>query len=543
MVSLFGYLQMLDVYTVENKQLLSNGDLQFLEFVMSMVYKISNNKIAKNAAALYIRMFIIMAVNFYLARIVLDVLGATDYGIYNVVGTIVVIFTFLKSALSESTQRFLNYEMGKNCNFLKLRNVFSTSMNCYILLLFAVLFFGEIIWYYGGHSLNISQDRYEAAEFTFHLSLLSFAIGILQVPYNATIIAYEKMSFFAKISIVEVILKLFLTFLISYVDRDKLKTYSVLMFFNSFIILLIYYFYCKRNFRICRYKRKLDKKMFARILGFTGWSTLGSLASVFSESGVSLLFNNFCGVLLNAAIGLSNQINNALMGFANGFQTAFKPQLVKICASERNDEFHIMVCNVSRYSYFLFFLICIPIVMNMDYILSLWLVRVPHYTSIFARIIVVGTLIDASSSVFFTSIGAIGNIRNYQISISLVFLLHVVVTCILLYFKIPYQWVFFSRLLTRGLLNWMVGIYFLNSLSKFPVKIYFRRTIAPVFVASVVPITFEVFVHYIYSYDSIVCVLVDFILFEIIALVTIFYCGLFTSERNRITLFIRRFVK
>ena len=295
---------------------------------------VDNKKIASNTIALYIRMIVVMAINFYMSRVVLDVLGVIDYGIYNLVATIVVVFSFLKSSFSDATQRFINYTIG-NGEHTQLSKIFSTCLNCYFILIITVIVLGEIFWMFWGASLNIPQSRYEAASFTFQIALVSFSLSILQVPYNAAIVAHERMSVFAKISIVEVLLKLFLTIVITNIAFDKLKIYSVLMMFNAAVIFTIYFVYCRTHFDYTKYIFCFDKSLFKRILSFTGWNMLGSLSGTLSESGVSLIFNVFCGVILNASIGLSNQINGALSGFIAGFQTAFKPQIVKTYAKAR----------------------------------------------------------------------------------------------------------------------------------------------------------------------------------------------------------------
>ena len=359
---------------------------------------VDNKKIASNTIALYIRMIVVMAINFYMSRVVLDVLGVIDYGIYNLVATIVVVFSFLKSSFSDATQRFINYTIG-NGEHTQLSKIFSTCLNCYFILIITVIVLGEIFWMFWGASLNIPQSRYEAASFTFQIALVSFSLSILQVPYNAAIVAHERMSVFAKISIVEVLLKLFLTIVITNIAFDKLKIYSVLMMFNAAVIFTIYFVYCRTHFDYTKYIFCFDKSLFKRILSFTGWNMLGSLSGTLSESGVSLIFNVFCGVILNASIGLSNQINGALSGFIAGFQTAFKPQIVKTYAAKQRQDFHRLVCRSSKFSFFLFFLVSVPVICNMGYILHVWLVEVPQYACTFSRIILLGSLIDAMSGV------------------------------------------------------------------------------------------------------------------------------------------------
>ena len=499
---------------------------------------IDNKKIALNTIALYIRMIVIMAINFYVARIVLDVLGVTDYGIYNLVGTIVVIFTFLKSSLSEATQRFINYTIGKGHQG-NLRNVFSTCLNCYILLIIVVIIIGELLWLFLGTSLNIPKNRFEAASFTYQITLFSFAISVMQVPYNAAIVANEKMGVFAKISIIEALLKLFLVVIITTIAYDKLKTYSVLMMINAFVIFCMYFIYCQMNFIYTKYIIVFDKSLFRQILSFSGWNMFGSLSGVLSESGVNLIFNTFCGVIINASIGLSNQINGALSGFITGFQTAFKPQIVKSYAAKQLQDFHKLICRSSKFSFYLFFLISIPIITNMNYILQLWLVDVPEYACIFSQIILIGSLIDATSGVFYSSIGATGKIRNYQIFITCNFILHIVITWFLLYLGCKYEYVFFSRLLTRGLLNFLVGLYFLKKLTGLQFVYYIKYTLLPLIKSSIIPVIILLLIIYLLDNDSLIKVFINVLVFEFISLIMIFICGLSYSEKNKVLNYIR----
>lgn len=497
--------------------------------------KINNKKIIQNAIALYIRMIVIMAINFYTARVVLDVLGVTDYGIYNVVATTVIVFSFLKSSLSEATQRFLNYEMGsKDSN--KLKEIFSVCMNCYILLAVLSVIIGETFWIcFADDILNIPIDRYEAAAFIFHIALLTFAVSIIQVPYNATIIAYEKMFFFAYISILEAFLKLGLTIGITYIVYDKLKLYSLFMLINALVVLVVYIYYCNRKFNVCNYIIVKSKDLYYRILSYTGWNMCGNVSGVLSESGVSLVFNAFSGVIINASIGLSNQINNSISGFTTGYMTAFKPQLIKSYAAKQYNDFQQLFCRSSKYSFFLFFIISIPIIVNIDYLLSIWLVEVPAYASSFSRIILIGTLIDATSNVFYTAIGATGKIKYYQISISIVFLLHFLLTALLLYLGIEYIWVFFLRLLTRGILNFVIGLYFINKQTAIRVTTYFYDTLLPI--VKTIAVSLVIIIVYSTCYNksmSLGYFICNTIIFEIVTLFAIYKWGLNNSEKEAI---------
>ena len=412
-------------------------------------------------------------------------------------------------------------------------------MNCYILLIIVVIIIGELLWLFLGTSLNIPKNRFEAASFTYQITLFSFAISVMQVPYNAAIVANEKMGVFAKISIIEALLKLFLVVIITTIAYDKLKTYSVLMMINAFVIFCMYFIYCQMNFIYTKYIIVFDKSLFRQILSFSGWNMFGSLSGVLSESGVNLIFNTFCGVIINASIGLSNQINGALSGFITGFQTAFKPQIVKSYAAKQLQDFHKLICRSSKFSFYLFFLISIPIITNMNYILQLWLVDVPEYACIFSQIILIGSLIDATSGVFYSSIGATGKIRNYQIFITCNFILHIVITWFLLYLGCKYEYVFFSRLLTRGLLNFLVGLYFLKKLTGLQFVYYIKYTLLPLIKSSIIPVIILLLIIYLLDNDSLIKVFINVLVFEFISLIMIFICGLSYSEKNKVLNYIR----
>ena len=493
---------------------------------------VNNKIIAKNTVFLYVRLLVIMAINFYMARVVLEILGILDYGIYNIVGTIVVIFTFLKSSLSEATQRFLNFEMGSCDSLANLKNIFSTCMNCYFIFVILVILLGEFFWFLGGCKLNIPLERYEAASFTFHLSLLTFVVSILQVPYNSTIIAYEKMDFFAWISIVEAVLKLLLTLWIKVIPYDKLHLYAFVLLMNSLAILFVYILYCLKKFQVCKYVWVWEKALFRRIISFTGWNMLGSFAAVLSDSGVNVLFNLFCGVVLNSSLGLTAQINNTVKGFSSGYMTAFNPQIVKCYAAKEYIAFRKLFNRSSKISFFLFFMISIPIIFNIDYLLSIWLVDVPQYTAEFTRIILFCSLIDATTSVFYTAVGATGVIRNYQLSISAIFLLHVFITYILLLLGIPYVWVFFSRILTRGILNFCVGVYFVRKQTSFRFSDYTQKTLYPIVEASIIPLLSMILLRVIMPDSDFLCFVFTILLFELITVISIYKFGLDKTEKS-----------
>ena len=315
----------------------------------------SNNKhIAKNTLMLYFRMILTMLVSLYTSRIVLNTLGVEDYGIYNIVGGVVILFSFFNNAMSNATQRFLSFELGQN-NSVQLKRTFSMIINVHIGIAFLIFLLAETVglWFLNTH-INIPTERMKAANWVYQFSIFTFLINIIRVPYHATIVAYEKMSFYAYLSIIEVLLKLGVVFLIQISPLDKLIFYGFLIFVVSVLILLVYKIYCNKNFDAANYNFFWDTKLFKTLISFSGWSLFGSAANVSSKQGTDILLNIFYGVMVNAAMGIANQVNNAVNGFVQNFQTAFKPQIVKSYAANETDYLIRLIFQTSKFSFFYF---------------------------------------------------------------------------------------------------------------------------------------------------------------------------------------------
>lgn len=393
-------------------------------------------------------MAITMVVSLYTSRIILNTLGVEDFGIYNLVGGVVVLFSFLNNAMTASTQRFLNYEMSKN-SYEAVRRVFSVSMNAHIMIIAIIVLLSETVglWFLNSQ-LNIPQERMYAANVVYQFSILSFSINILKVPYNASIIAYEKMSFYAWISIIEVILKLVIVFLLVLFSIDKLILYSILTVSISFIIYLTYRLYSRKKYISCRYQMIHDKVIFKDLVGFSSWSLLGSLSVIGANQGVSMILNIFVGVVANAAIGVANQVSSALYSFVSNFQLAFQPQVIKTYAANEIDKHKNLVFQSSKFSYYLLLIIVAPFLINTEAILTLWLKIVPDYAVSFTQIILLVSLIDAISGPFWMSANAIGNIKKYQIGLSIINLLSLPFTYLFLYFGLNPSVVLIVRFFT-----------------------------------------------------------------------------------------------
>ena len=463
---------------------------------INMSANISNNnkRIAKNTIFLYFRTFIIMLISLYTSRVVLDVLGETDFGIYNIVGGIVVLFAFMNSAMSAATQRYLNYELGRN-NIDEVKRIFGMSINVHVGISIIVFILGETIglWFVL-KQLNIPQERFNAALWVYHLSLIGCCINILRIPYNACIIAYENMSFYAYVSIIEAILKLSIVFLLSVGFFDKLIEYASLMLLVIVIVNVIYYIYCNRKFSITHYQWFWDKSLFKKLLSFSGWSMLGGIATTASGQGSSILLNIFHGVSLNAAMGLSQQVHSAVSSFVSSFQTAFSPQIVKSYAMKQHEEFISLVCRSSRLSYCLVFLVAVPLMVCINTVLHVWLTIVPNYTAAFIILTVTNCMIDALSGPLWVSVQATGNIRRYQIIMSCLVLSTLPIMYLLLCFGVSPVIVIAVRTLVF-LITHFARIGYLSRIMEFPTVEYVKDVMLRVLIMTLISLPALSLIH------------------------------------------------
>ena len=387
---------------------------------MAQETQANNRRIARNTIALYIRMFCSMVISLFTSRIILDSLGISNYGIYNVVGGFVAMFSIMSSSLTNSISRFLTFELGKG-DTEKLKRVFSTSLNVMFALSIVVLLIGETIglWFLNSE-VNIPADRMESANFVYQLSIATYILGLISVPYNASIISHEKMTTFAYIGIFEIVMKLVIVYTLYISPFDKLKTYALLLFLLSLSIRLIYGLYCNRNFKEAHYQFIYDKPLLRQMTGFAGWNFLAQGAYQLNGSGVNLLINIFFGVTLNAARGIAVQVNNAVSQFISNFMVALTPQITKSYAAGQLPEMHDLIFRGAKFSYFLCLLFLIPICIETDYILNLWLIEVPDYTVSFVRWSLYITAISMFSGTLITALHATGNIKRYMLIVGLV---------------------------------------------------------------------------------------------------------------------------
>lgn len=384
-------------------------------------YTENTKRIAKNTLILYGRMLLSMVVSLFTTRVVLDTLGADDYGIYNLVGGVVGLMGMVTSLLSQGTSRFITIALGSG-EIEELKHTFSASITIHLILAIIILVLGEVAGPLFVSRLNIPADRLGAAQFVFQLSLASSIVGIVQSPYNASIVAHERMGVYAYISIWDVLAKLAIVYVLTICDIDKLKLYSLLYFIVGIITAMICRFYSKRHFYECRsIVIKSDKKLYKEIFNYTGWNAVGSLAFTMNTQGVTILLSAF-GTAVNAARGIAGSASGVVYKFVEGFQMAARPQIIKSCAAGDYVAMNNLIVLTSKFSSYLIGIIGIPLFLEMDFVLHLWLKDVPAYTIVFTRLTLIQFLIQSMDFPIGTGIHAVGKMKLPNITSSFIYM-------------------------------------------------------------------------------------------------------------------------
>lgn len=502
----------------------------------------SNNKrIAKNTAVLYVRMLFLMGISLFTTRVVLQALGVEDYGIYNVVGGIVALFAILSQALSSASSRFLNFEMGRG-NFARLKAVFSTSVTIQIVLSIIIALLAEIggIWFLN-NKMVIPEERLVAANWVFQFSVLTFCVNLISVPYNAAIIAHEKMSAFAYISIYEGVAKLIVCYLVMVSPMDKLITYAALIFAIQLSVRFIYTWYCNRNFEECTYRFSNDKLLMKELFSYAGWNFIGSAAAVLRTQGGNIIINLFAGPAVNAARGVANQVNHAVSGFSNNFMTAVKPQITKSYAAGDIAYMTTLVNQSARFSFYLLLFLSLPIMVNIDFILGIWLKTVPDRTSIFVVLTMIFTMIESLSQPLMTAQLATGKVKNYQLIVGGINLLNLPVSYVLMKLGfVPeiflYVAIFFSVVCLAARLS------ILKLDTGFESFRFVRQVLGNCTLVSIVALLLPLIVKQ-YANNSLISFVLIALLCAITTLLAEFYVGCSKTERSMAINKLKEFIK
>lgn len=499
-----------------------------------------NKRIAQNTVLLYIRSFIVMIVALYTSRVILKALGVEDYGLFNAVGGVVGLFAFLRSSMTKSTQRFLNFEMAKING--RLKETFSVSLTIHVLLALIALALAETVglWFLNSY-IQIPEGRELAANMVYQGTVISLAFTILSVPYSASIIAHENMGFFALVSVVDAFLKLGICYLIMIDDRDRLIVYGWLMMGVNVLNFVLYAVYCKKKCPETSFRLLFNKQLMKEMLGYTTWTVVGQVAIVGTNQGTGILMNMFHSVTANAALGVASQVNSAVLSLTTNFQTAFNPQITKSYASEDYDYLKSLVFSTSKISYILLIFVMVPIAFNIDVILDLWLEVVPQYTAPFVLLIFGNTILNAISAPFNYTVLSSGNIKKFQIVTSIVFLSDLVFVYILFNIGFPPETALIVKVFIMIAILY-VRVYFANKeVSCINGFSYFKEVAIPLLISSVLSISFGVCI---FNYaDCIIKRVVFTFLLIVISFFIMFYIGLSKKERSMINNLISRRIK
>jgi O-antigen/teichoic acid export membrane protein len=486
-------------------------------------------------------MLITMGVSLYTSRIVLATLGVEDYGIYGVVGGVVVLFSFLNRAMSSATQRFLNFELGRN-DLVEVRRVFSMSITVHISIALVIAALAETVglWFLNTQ-MEIPDEKMNVANWVYQITILTACIGIIQTPYNASIIAYEKMSFYAYLGILDVIFKLSIVFLLVHIHYEKLKIYAALLLTAGIIMFFICKLYCSKTLPSSRYIFFWDKDLFKGLINFSGWSLFGAVANVGKSQGINILINIFYGVTVNAAFAISNQVVNALNGFVGSFQTAFNPQIVKLYAKEDRESLLNLIFRTSRYSFFLLFILSLPVLLHTNIILHTWLKIVPEYSVEFTQSVIIYMLLESISGPLWVAVYASGKIKKYQIVIGSLLLFNIPISYILLKLNfLPYY--VFAAMFVLGIFALLARILFLRSIIQLPSKLFFKNVIVKIIIMSVIAFLSAYSINKLFP-DNLYGIIVSVISTVAVSALSIYFVGIDKNEKLVLIGYIKRKLK
>ena len=490
----------------------------------------NNKRIAKNTLLLYFRMLFMMVVSLYTSRVILNALGVEDFGIYNVVGGVVAMFSVISGSLSAAISRFITYELGKG-DQSKLNKIFSASVTIQLLLSLIIVILIESVgvWFLNA-KMTIPEPRMTAANWVLQFSIVTFVVNLISVPYNAAIIAHERMSAFAYISILEAVCKLAIAFLIMVSPMDKLIFYAILMCAVSIIVRFTYGHYCKKHFTECTYHFHWDKEILKKMFGFAGWNFIGASSSVLKDQGVNIVINMFCGPAVNAARGVAVQVNGAIYNFVQSFMTAINPQITKSYAANDRQYMMSLMFQGARLSYYILMVLALPVIINTDYILLLWLKIVPEHTVRFVQLVLIFSMSEAISLPLITAMLATGNIKKYQIIVGGLQMLNLPMAFILLKYNFAVESVFITAVVISQLclfarlylLRGMIGLHAREFLHK-----VYLNVVVVTFFSGLVP-------FYLHDYLSsgVVSFMLQCIASFVLSLFVIFFVGCNRKERS-----------
>lgn len=512
---------------------------------MPLDNSVNNKRIAKNTMLLYVRMLFIMGVQLYTSRVVLNTLGVVDYGLYNVVGGIVTMFAFLNGAMVTSTQRYITFELGKG-NMQRLKEVFTTCVQIHLIISLIIIILGETIglWFLY-EKMVIPDDRFSAAMWVYQLSIFTMCIQVMSVPYNSDIVAHEQMGIFAAISVVEVILKLVVVYMLVIGDFDKLIMYAILIACVQLFIQLLYKGYCNRHFIESKIVRAFDKQLAKEMGKFMGWNIWGNLAATLFGTGLNLLLNVFFGPVVNAARAIAVQVETAIANFSSNFLMAVNPQITKLYAQNNLQDMHKLLFRASKFTFILMLIISLPVVVETDMILKMWLKIVPDYTVIFLRLLLAIVIIDSVARPLMTAAAATGDVKLYQSLIGGILLSIVPIAYIVLKLGGSPASVYVVHLIIC-IIAFLTRLWIIKPMIKLSIRHYFSNVILRCALVFIVSSPLSLLVKHLLPVGIISTIMVC-VVCVLVASITSYILGLDKGERQFVNTksmeFIRKFAR
>lgn len=499
----------------------------------------NNKRIAKNTLLLYFRQILIMLVSLYTSRVVLLALGVDDFGIFNVVGGVVTMFSFIMGTMSSASQRYLAYDLAGG-DKVRLKQTFSLVLLTYALLavLTIVLSEGVGVWFLNTY-MNIPEGRMVAANWVLQFAILTFLAHIFSGPYLSVVIAHEQMDVYAYVSIADVVLKLLIVYLIQIFAFDRLIFYAFLIFLTSLLSTMCYVFYCHWHYQESHFRFYYDKSRLKDMTAFAWWNMIGALANVLRSQGINILLNIFFTPAVNAARGIAYQVNNAVTQFYTNFYTAVKPQIVKSYAKDELHQMHQLIFKSTKYAYFLVFVIVVPIFFYADKILRIWLKTPPELTTIFVQIILINALIEVLSMPLVSGLQAANKIKALQLTVSLLYLLNLPVSYVLLNMGMPAVTPMYVNI-AIVIVSLIPRILISRKYIRISIYSYFKFVIAPMLLVTLLGgLCSYLITREFEQEEGLANVLVGCFLIVVSCLASVYFVGINQSERKLLSKFVK----
>lgn len=502
----------------------------------------ANTRIAKNSVFMSIRLILVLGITLYTTRAVLKVLGVEDYGIYNVICGFVSMFAFLNTSMSNGIQRFYNFELGKNGQ-IGANRVYNVSIISQLILTAVIVLFTETIglWYLK-NVMVIPLERSQVAGCIFQFSVASLIVVIMQAPYTAAVMAHEKMGFYSAASVLDAVLKLVLVFIIPFVPADRLILYGLSLLMIQVLVFLLYFIYCRRNFDEVRFKRSGSCDLLKTMLSFSGWNVLGSFANMMKDQGINMVINIFFGPVVNAARGVAAQVNSGLQSFVQNITVPVRPQIVQSYASGNISRTLSLTYSVSKLSCMLLYFISLPVVLEIDTILNIWLGNnVPEHASTFVIIIVLTSFVNNLNAAVSNVVHATGKMMLYQITGSVCILMAIPLAYVVLRLGGTAELAIAMTLLSM-IVAQIVALFVLRTLIEFSIRDYCSFTIFPMIKIVCISIWPSLLLH-IFMDGGLLRLFCVGIVSILVCSSVIYRFGLSSSERNLLLGLIRKFKK